>query len=138
MILLDTSGLLAFLDKSEKRNEQVTQELYERPDAPVISPFVLAELDYLVRQRLHSNVMDIVLEDIANGAYTLAPFSATDIKASLKILSRFQDLDIGLTDASIVVLADRYRTRDILTLDHRHFQPLRNGRGQPFRLFPAK
>ena len=46
--------------------------------------------------------------------------------------------DVGLADASNVVLAEQYATRDILlTLDERHFRVLRGPGGLPFRLLPA-
>jgi predicted nucleic acid-binding protein len=43
----------------------------------------------------------------------------------------------GLADASIVVLADRYATLDLLTLDERHFRAVRGLGNRPFRLLPA-
>jgi uncharacterized protein len=36
-----------------------------------------------------------------------------------------------------VILAQRYRTDRLLTLDHRHFRVLRTRTGQPFTLLPA-
>ncbi|PYQ58058.1 MAG: VapC toxin family PIN domain ribonuclease, partial [Acidobacteria bacterium] len=48
----------------------------------------------------------------------------------------YHDLNIGLADASIVVLAKRYDTRDVLTLDERHFRTLRFRR-RAFRILPA-
>jgi hypothetical protein len=50
---------------------------------------------------------------------------------------RYARLDAALADASLVVLADRHGTRDILTLDRRHFRALTGLDGQPFRLLPA-
>ena len=45
-------------------------------------------------------------------------------------------LNIGVAEASIVVLANRYVCGDIATLDERHFRPLRV-RGKNFRILPA-
>ena len=45
--------------------------------------------------------------------------------------------NIGLADASIVVLANRYDTDRVLTLDERHFRALRTLDGKPFTLLPA-
>jgi len=39
-------------------------------------------------------------------------------------------------DASLIVLADRHRTRSVLTLDHRHFRVLRALDGRPIDLLP--
>ncbi len=48
----------------------------------------------------------------------------------------YRDQAIGVADASIVVLADRYRTKELLTLDHRHFGVLRPLTGGRFKLVP--
>ena len=64
-------------------------------------------------------------------------FGADDAADALDVLDRYPDLDLGLADASLVVLAERFGTRDVLTLDERHFRALRDGRGRSFRLLPA-
>ena len=51
---------------------------------------------------------------------------------------QWSELDLGLTDASLVVLAERYETLDIATVDHRHFRAVRSlDGGRPFRLLPT-
>ena len=75
--------------------------------------------------------------EVARGAYRLVPFTAADIAKALTIMARFDDLQIGLADASIVVLAERYQVWDILTLDERHFRTVTTAKGRPFRLLPA-
>jgi uncharacterized protein len=41
------------------------------------------------------------------------------------MIAKYRDQEMGVADASIVVLADRYHTRTIVTLDRRHFDVLR-------------
>jgi hypothetical protein len=48
----------------------------------------------------------------------------------------YGDFGIGITDASLVVLADRYGTRDLLTFDERHFRKVTPLQGGAFRLLP--
>lgn len=70
--------------------------------------------------------------------YELAPFAIDDVATARAVIVKYRDLGIGLADASIVVLAERYGTRDILTLDERHFRAIRPLSGEPsFRIFPA-
>jgi predicted nucleic acid-binding protein len=52
-------------------------------------------------------------------------------------MRRYSDLHLGLADASIVVLAERHGTADVLTLDLRHFQALRIGGRKRFRILPV-
>ena len=60
-----------------------------------------------------------------------------DLIRARAVVERYQDLPLGLADASLVVLADRYETDTILTLDERHFRVVRSLKGHPFRLLPA-
>ena len=69
--------------------------------------------------------------------YRLEPFTQADVATARDVITRYADLEIGLADASIVVLAGRYDVRDVLTLDERHFRALRTLDRRRFRLLPA-
>lgn len=135
MTIADTSGLLALFNRAEPRHEQV-RSIVGRLDAPlVVSPFVIAELDYLVSTRVGVQAELDVLGELSSEAYELAQLDAADLARARAVIERFRDQAIGVADASIVVLADRYRTREILTLD-RHFDVLRPLSGGRFKLIP--
>jgi uncharacterized protein len=77
-----------------------------------------------------------LLDEIGRGAYRLEPFGAQDVAAARAIIAKYGDLDIGIADASIIVLAERHGTLGVLTLDGRHFEALRGPGGQAFQLKP--
>lgn len=137
MILLDTSGLLAALFPDQKRHAECAAVLKDHSGPFVLSPFVLAELDYLILRYAHQPAEVAFLEDVASEAYFLAPFNAHDVEGAITVVQRFPDLEIGLADASIVVLSRRWSTLDVLTLDERHFRTLRGADDGPFRILPA-
>ena len=137
MILLDTSGLLAALDSSEPDHREAANSLAEAAPPRLLSPFVLAELDYMVRRRIGPSGATALLREVARGAYRLEPFTGADVGQALDIVERFADLCVSLADASIVVLADRHDATDVLTLDERHFRSLPGPRGKPLRLLPS-
>ena len=137
MILLDTSGLLAALDPDQHRHGEAAKALTTARPPRLLSPFVLAELDYLLATRVGQPAELALLDEVALGAYRLEPFSEADIGIARNVIASFSSLGIGLADASIVVLADRYGVRDLLTLDERHFRTLRASGGAQFRLLPA-
>ena len=62
--------------------------------------------------------------------------TGADVARAHAIIQRYADLQISLADASIVVLSERHRGRDVLTLDERRFRVLTADR-KPFRLLPA-
>ena len=135
MIVLDTSGLLANYDRSDHHHNSVSQLLMQ-PQRRLLSPFVLAEVDYLVTRIAGQSVALIVLDDVIRGAYELAPFAASDVAAAKSVIEQYADLHLGIADASLVVMAERYECLDLLTLDQRHFRAVRSLRGQAFRLLP--
>ena len=136
MILLDTSGILAASTPDDVNYQSARTALSAARPPLLLSPFVLAELDYMLTRDLGQNAEALFLADVARGAYVLAPFSAQDVEVASTIIQRYADLNIGLADASIVVLAARTGSRDLLTFDRRHFQALRMLDGQPFHLLP--
>jgi uncharacterized protein len=136
VILLDTSGLLAALDASQRQHERAAASLATARAPLLLSPFALAELDYLIASRVGAAARAHLFAEVERGAYTLEPVAATDIAGAHAIIRRFASLQISLTDASIVVLAERHRVREVLTLDERHFCVLTASK-KPFRLLPA-
>ncbi len=62
MILLDTSGLLANYDRRDRLHADVVRVLAP-PQLRILSPFVLAELDYLVSEIAGQRAELVVLED---------------------------------------------------------------------------
>lgn len=86
---------------------------------------MIAELTYLVLTRLGVDSELAVLTEIAVGADDLTAMSNSDNATACTVVERHRDQTIEVADASIVVLANRYRTHMVLTLDHRHVNVLR-------------
>ena len=136
MIVLDTGGLYAALDANEALHGRAVAALVSAKPPRALSPFVLAELDYLIGSRVGHPAQMALMEEVARGAYQLEPFSSEDIGDAKRVMERYADLRIGLADASVVVLATRNETLDLLCTDERHFRALRGPGGKPFRLLP--
>jgi predicted nucleic acid-binding protein len=137
VILVDTSGLLAAIDSAQPAHRAAAAALAGDAGPFALSPFVLAELDFLLGRRVGMSAQKALLEDVGAGAYRLEPFSPADVLRAAEIIDRYADLTIGLADASIVVLAERLDVHDLLTLDERHFRAVLGPRDKPFRLLPA-
>jgi uncharacterized protein len=135
VIIADTSGLLAAFNTAEA-SHAAAQKALRPAKGIVVSPFVIAELDYLVATRIGVDAELAVLRELSGGAYELATMGAEDLASAASIVEKYQDQDIGVTDASIVVLANRYSTKRLLSLDHRHFDVVRPIGGGRFTVLP--
>lgn len=137
MIVADTSGLLALFNRREPAHEAVAAAVDAETDPLVVSPYVVAELDYLLATRLGVDAELAALAELSGGAYLLAGLTGDDLDRARGVVERYRDQRVGVADASVVVLAERHRTRSVLTLDRRHFEVLRPLTGGRFRVLPT-
>ena len=135
-MIVDTSAILAFFDRDEPDHEALAALLSQSSEPLVVSPYVIAEVDYLIGTRLGVAAEIAALRELAGGAWDLATIGSIDLARTVPILERYADHAIGVADASNVVLADRYRTTTIATLDRRHFSVLRPLSGGYFAIVP--
>lgn len=136
MIVADTSGLLALFNRREPAHEVVSESVAAETEPVVVSPYVVAEVDHLVSTRFGVAAELAVLRELSGGAYELASLDADDLETCAEVVERYRDQDIGVADASLVVLAQRYGTHRLLTLDRRHFDVLRPLAGGRFAILP--
>lgn len=137
MIIADTSGILASIDTKAAEHQQCAEVIENSDEELLVTHMVVAEIDYLLTTRFGVTTANHFLDDVATGAYQLAPTDEKDLELAIKVNTRYADQSLGVTDCLNVVLAARMRTVDILTLDERHFRvvvPLDHG--SAFRLLP--
>lgn len=138
-LIIDTSGYLVAATGRHPLHVDVLDVLDRIDQPPIVSPLVMAEIDYLVLDRAGVDQELQVIDDLTSGAYELPDLDVDDLRAARNVVAKYADLKIGLTDAVNVVLADRFDTRDILTTDQRHFRALTPLSRQfaAFRLLPS-
>ena len=135
-MIVDTSALLAFFDSAEPRHRDVARAIEAAGEPLVVSPYVIAELDYLVAIRHGVRAELAVLDELSGGAWELACLDAAELRTAGTFVDRYADQQIGLADASNVVLAQRFGKTSIATLDRRHFSVLRASDGSALTLVP--
>jgi predicted nucleic acid-binding protein len=137
VLLCDAGALVASVDRGERAHPAV-RKIIESASLPLVtSQIVLAEVDYLLLTRGGVDVESAFLADVASGAYVAECLSAEELHLANQVIVRYRDLQIGLADASMVVLAARYGTSTIVTLDERCFRAMQPLTGGHFTLLPA-
>lgn len=141
IIVADTSALFAGFDADQPEQSRIAAIM--ESEILAISPLVVTELDHLVHRDLGFDatmqVVDALAGRMTEGQYRLAELKPSDIVAAQGIRAKYAALRLDLADAVGVILADRYKTNRILTLDQRDFraiEPLTPGM-HAFRILPA-
>ena len=130
-VLVDTSVIVALLDRSERHHTRcvTVMEGLERP--LVTCEAVIAESCYLLRGL--PGAADTILENVERGVFQI-PFQLSRVASPVRsILRKYRDLAPDLADACLVQLAEELDTGDILTLD-RDFELYRWRRNRAFHL----
>ena len=119
VITLDTSGALALLNRRDPDHEAARVALLEDSGPYLVPAGILAELAYMIEQRLGNTVLDAFLADLESGALTLECGEA-DFPRIRELVRRYADLPLGFADAAVIACAERHGGR-VLTLDVRDF-----------------
>ena len=130
-VLLDSSVIVALLDKRERLHGQCVRVLEELELPLVTCEAVISESCYLLRRIPNASAR--ILANVEEEIFQI-PFQLTHSAASVhEILSKYRDLPASFADACLVQMADELNTGDILTLDS-DFKHYRWRRNRAFRL----
>jgi len=135
-MIVDTSALLALFHPKEPLHGPVSEFFAHASEPLVVSPYVIAELDYLILTRCGVANEVAAMRALLGPAWEIAPVTGAQLAQAVDLAETYADERIGLTDAVNVVLASAHRTRRIATLDRRHFTVLRLPDGSPVEILP--
>lgn len=136
-LIVDAGGLYAQADRGDPAHEAVVEVLTEERGPLVTSGIAVAEADYLILNRLGIDVELAFLDDLAAGTFVVECPTRAELGVARDLALRHKDLELGLADVSLVVLARRYDTRRIVTFDERAFRTVSPLQGGNFTVLPA-
>ena len=119
MITLDTSAIFALLNRRDGAHGSAVNALQEDRGPFLVPAATLGEVGFLVEDRLGVEVLDLFLEDLESGAYTL-DCGDGDISRVRALVRRYADLSLGCVDAAVIACAERSGGR-VMTFDLRDF-----------------
>jgi uncharacterized protein len=135
-LLIDAAPLVALADTGEPWREPIQAVLSSEPGALVIPAPTTAEIDYMLGQRFGAPARRAFLSDLAIGRFAVAALERDEYSRVVELEARYSDLGLGLADCALIVLAARYRTTRILSLDERHLRAVRPLYGDAFTILP--
>jgi predicted nucleic acid-binding protein len=121
-LICDTGALLDYLVEQAPDHERF-RDAIDGARARYVPGLVLAELDYFLRDE--RGAMHAFMDDLTRGAFTYAPPSVDQLALAMEIDRRYEDLGLGLVDATVVALAEAVGVRRVATRDVRHFASVR-------------
>ena len=135
-LVLDTGPILALLDAGDEAHERSVALVERLGEDLVVPTCVLVEVDYWVRKLFAPENWGVFVEDIASGAYRLEPLTLSDLERAAELERDYEDLDLGLVDASVIAVCERLGETKVATLDRRDFSIVRPRHCEALTLLP--
>ncbi|MGH3121052.1 MAG: type II toxin-antitoxin system VapC family toxin [Trebonia sp.] len=127
IVIADTSGIIAASDRNA-RESGACRGILRDAGTVVISPMVLTEVDHLAKARFGSQartaIIEFIIDQLGQSRFQIPEAGLETLTAARLVQQRYAGLDLDLADAVNVVLAGRYRTDAVLTLDRRDFRAI--------------
>jgi len=135
-LIVDAAPLVALGDSRDRLHAAVGDVMRAERGELIVPAPVSAEVDYLIRRRGSIQAARAFLRDVAAGRFRVEGLTADEHGTVARLDEQYADLDLGLADISVVILAHRFRTRRLLTFDERDFRAVSPLAGGSFMLLP--
>jgi predicted nucleic acid-binding protein len=133
MIIADTGFFLALANRRDKHHSVAAAARAKLKRRLITTWPVMTETCHLLANRIGAQAVDKFLGAFAARAYDVAEQSAADIGRIRELVLAYASLPMDLADASLVLLAERLDSGDILSTDSRDFGVYRWKNHKPFR-----
>lgn len=135
LAIVDSGPLIAAADHNDPDHQQCAAALQDTGLRIVVPTLCIAEATYFIEKRLGPDVEARFLADLQN--WDVRAPEPEDWPRIAELVRQYANFPLGGTGASVIALAERLKTDLIVTLDGRHFRPVRPLHCESFRLLPG-
>jgi predicted nucleic acid-binding protein len=134
LAVVDTGPLYASLDR-DNSDHQACAAALSRPGLRLVIPvLVVAEVGYLAATRLGAEVEATFTQSLGSLDVDAPP--PQEWARMAELIRQYADFPLGVTDASVVALAERLGTPHVVTLDRRRFHAIQPRHCDALHLLP--
>lgn len=135
-LIVDTGVLVAAADRTDPRHGECA-ELLEVDVGPLVTTaMVIAESAYLLERDLGVDAELSLYTSIIDGSLRVEALTGEDWARVKELANQYRDFPLGGTDASLMAIAERFKTTRIATLNRRHFGAVRPSHATVFDMVP--
>lgn len=127
-VVADTGPIVAAANLRDEAHELAAALVTELGRDLIVPDPVIVEADHLLRSRVGTRSARLFMSALVDGEHQIGFLTPALLRRAAQIDERFADLDLGITDASVMAYAERHRL-PILTFDFQHFRATRPARG---------
>ena len=134
VVVVDTGPLVAAYNSGDRYHTSCAALLRRRDLQFAIPALCIGEAGFVIGSRAGWRAEAAFVRAVS--LFDLRLPLANDWGAISDLIDRYHEFDIGVVDASVIVLAETLGATTIATLDHRHFRAVRPRHVEAFTLVP--
>jgi uncharacterized protein len=136
VLIVDTGPLVALGDRDDQDHLRCRELLEGDPGPLVTTALVIAEAGYMLSRGLGVAAELALIAMIRDRSLKVEPLHQADWDRIHQLVEMYADLGLGVTDASLIAIAERNYVTRIATIDRRHFAVVRPAHCDAFELLP--
>jgi uncharacterized protein len=136
MLIVDAGPLYAAAARRDRNHLRSIELLSSAPRPLLVPALVVTEVAYLLGDRIGPHAEVAFARSLERGELLVEPVLDFDWPRIAELTDQYQDLPLGIVDASVIALAERRQLDAIATLDHRHFATVKPRHIDAFTLVP--
>jgi uncharacterized protein len=133
-LILDTGPLVAMLDATDPDHERCAELIQGSTEQRVVPVCVLVETEYLLRP--WPQAFAALLAEFDSTKLSLLDLPVRWLLRAGELVCGYNDLPLGLVDATVLAAAEMLSEPKIATLDRRHFTVVRPAHVDALALLP--
>jgi predicted nucleic acid-binding protein len=125
MLIVDAGPLVAAAATRDRNHERCVELLTGTPGPLVVPMLVVTEVAYFLADRIGETAERSFAASLRSGELLAEPVEPVDWDRIGELLIQYDDLGLGIVDASVVAACERLGQTELATLDRRHFSVVR-------------
>jgi len=136
-LVLDSGVVLALANRDDRHHRACVELVRSSRESLLLPAPTLVEIDYWFRKRLGIEAWGRFVADVKRGAFILEPTTPEDLVRAAELEDRYDNLDLGFVDASVIAVCERLGECKVATVDRRHFSIVAPRHVERLELLPA-
>jgi predicted nucleic acid-binding protein len=135
-VIIDTGIIYALSDKKDDWHKRSVSFITEFDGKLIVPSTVIPEACYLLNTYLGQSAEKKFVSSLHNREIVIEHININDLSRCVELLDKYDNLNIGFVDASLIAVSERLRINKILTTDRRHFHSVKPNHCNAFNLLP--
>ena len=135
-LLVDAGPLVAVASGRDGAHDRCVELLSRVPRPLVVPVLVVSEAAHLLGRHVGSHAEQALANAFRAGELVVEPVEPSDWDRISELVDTYDDLPLGIVDASVVATCERLGVTRLATLDHRHFTVVRPLHCEALELVP--